>query len=85
MRQKGKLFHAQRSKRIDNPFGRVSSATFSADSTLVAAGFTESYIRLWSTKGDKLRALRSDFDMSEVKDRMLHSFFFCSFGKLKFL
>jgi hypothetical protein len=83
MRQKGKLFHVQRSERTDDPFGRVSSATFSADSTLVAAGFTESYIRLWSTKGDKLRALRNDFDLSEVKDRTLHFFFL--FGRLNFL
>ncbi|PVG02303.1 WD40 repeat-like protein [Serendipita vermifera] len=51
----------------DAPEG-VSSSTFSADSTLLAAGFSESYIRLWSVKGEKLRALRSDFDLSEVKD-----------------
>jgi len=60
------------SELVDDPFGRVSSATFSADSALVAAGFTESYIRVWSTKGEKLRALRSDFDLSEVKDRTSH-------------
>lgn len=34
----------------------------------MAAGFAESYIRLWSLKGEKLRALRSDFSSSNVKD-----------------
>ncbi|KAG8845780.1 Transcription initiation factor TFIID subunit 5, partial [Serendipita sp. 411] len=51
----------------DAPEG-VSSTAFSADSTLLAAGFQESYIRLWSTRGERLRALRTDFDISEVKD-----------------
>lgn len=46
----------------------VSSSAFSLDSSLLAAGFSESYIRLWSTKGERLKALRSDFDVSEVKE-----------------
>ncbi len=34
----------------------------------MAAGFAESYIRLWSLKGEKLKGLRSDFQSSAVKD-----------------
>jgi len=34
----------------------------------MAAGFAESYIRLWSLKGEKLKGLRSDFQSSGVKD-----------------
>ena len=35
----------------------------------MAAGFSESYIRLWSLKGEKLKGYRSDFQSSQVKDR----------------
>lgn len=38
----------------------------------MAAGFAESYIRLWSLKGEKLKGLRSDFQSSGVKDREFH-------------
>ena len=34
----------------------------------MAVGFAESYIRLWSLKGDKLRGLKSDFDPNSIKD-----------------
>jgi len=34
----------------------------------MAAGFAESYVRLWSLKGEKLKSLRSDFQSSAVKD-----------------
>lgn len=33
---------------------------FSPDITLMAAGFSESYIRLWSLKGEKLKGVRND-------------------------
>lgn len=42
--------------------------TFSSDTTLMAAGFSESYIRLWSLKNEKLKGLRNDFSMSSIKD-----------------
>ncbi|KAF8168182.1 TFIID and SAGA subunit [Crassisporium funariophilum] len=42
--------------------------TFSPDTSLMAAGFAESYIRLWSLKGEKLKGLRSDFSSSAIKD-----------------
>jgi len=34
----------------------------------MAAGFSESYIRLWSLKNEKLKGLRNDFSMSSIKD-----------------
>lgn len=34
----------------------------------MAAGFNESYVRIWSLKGDKLRGMRSDFNPSSIKD-----------------
>nr|GAT44129.1 TFIID and SAGA subunit [Mycena chlorophos] len=42
--------------------------TFSQDTSLMAAGFAESYVRLWSLKGEKLRGLRSDFGSNTIKD-----------------
>ncbi|KAL1681524.1 WD40-repeat-containing domain protein [Schizophyllum commune] len=42
-------------------------ATFSQDTSLMAAGFAESYVRLWSLNGEKLRGLRNDIP-SHVKD-----------------
>ncbi|KAH7883518.1 TFIID and SAGA subunit [Phlebopus sp. FC_14] len=41
---------------------------FSADVTLMAAGFSECYIRLWNLKGEKLTGMRNDFSLSSVKD-----------------
>lgn len=49
----------------------VPCSTFSQDSSLMAAGFTESYIRIWNLKGEKLRGLRSDFDSDSVRDSKL--------------
>ncbi|KAL9715871.1 Transcription initiation factor TFIID subunit 5 [Leucoagaricus gongylophorus] len=42
--------------------------TFSMDTSLMAVGFAESYIRLWSLKGEKLRALRNDFSATNIRD-----------------
>ncbi|RDB29258.1 Transcription initiation factor TFIID subunit 5 [Hypsizygus marmoreus] len=42
--------------------------TFSPDTSLMAAGFAESYIRLWSLKGERLYGMRSDFSSSSIKD-----------------
>ena len=47
---------------------RATASSFSPDISLIAAGFNESYIRLWNLKGEKLRGMRSDFDPAEVKD-----------------
>ena len=53
---------------IKNSPGSIPSCTFSPDSSLMAVGFSESYIRLWNLKGEKLRGLRSDFDSSSIRD-----------------
>ncbi|KIK70910.1 hypothetical protein GYMLUDRAFT_32992 [Collybiopsis luxurians FD-317 M1] len=42
--------------------------TFSQDSSLMAVGFSESYIKLWSLKGEKLRGMRSDFSANSIRD-----------------
>ncbi|KAJ3790917.1 TFIID and SAGA subunit [Lentinula aff. detonsa] len=42
--------------------------TFSQDSSLMAVGFSESYIRLWNLKGEKLRGMRSDFSATSIRD-----------------
>lgn len=44
----------------------LSTVTFSEDSTVMATGSTESYIRLWSLNGKGLRALRTDLTGDEV-------------------
>ncbi|CAE6432688.1 unnamed protein product [Rhizoctonia solani] len=46
----------------------MTCAGFSQDSTLMSVGFSESYIRLWNLKGEKLRGMRSDFQVTGVKD-----------------
>lgn len=46
----------------------LTSCRFSPDLSLVAAGFEESFVQVWSTKGESLRGLRSDFKLSEVRD-----------------
>lgn len=55
-------------KAADGSLDSVPCVTFSQDTSLMAAGFTESYIRLWSLKGEKLKGYRSDFQSSQVKD-----------------
>jgi transcription initiation factor TFIID subunit 5 len=51
-------------------------STFSPDMSLMAAGFAESYIRIWSLKGDKLKGLRSDFQASSIRDcEPIHQFY----------
>jgi transcription initiation factor TFIID subunit 5 len=47
---------------------RVPCATFSQDNSLMATGFSEGYVRLWSLKNEKLKGMRSDFQASSVKD-----------------
>ncbi|SHO76905.1 Similar to S.cerevisiae protein TAF5 (Subunit (90 kDa) of TFIID and SAGA complexes) [Malassezia sympodialis ATCC 42132] len=47
----------------------LTSSTFSSDLTLMAAGFEESYVQVWSLKGEPVRELRSDFNLSSIRDR----------------
>ncbi|GAA5873428.1 hypothetical protein JCM1840_007380 [Sporobolomyces johnsonii] len=44
----------------------LSTVSFSEDSSIMAAGFGESYIRLWSLTGKGLKALRTDLKGDEV-------------------
>ncbi|BGP16771.1 hypothetical protein JCM10213_002164 [Rhodosporidiobolus nylandii] len=44
----------------------LTTTSFSADSSLLAGGFSESYIRLWSLTGKGLKALRVDLNGDEV-------------------
>ncbi|KDN43214.1 WD40 repeat-like protein [Tilletiaria anomala UBC 951] len=46
----------------------LTCSVFSHDTSMMAAGFEESYVQVWSLKGETLRGLRSDFDLSEVRD-----------------
>ncbi|KAI9065830.1 TFIID and SAGA subunit [Trametes sanguinea] len=46
----------------------IPCCEFSPDTSLLAAGFSESYVRLWSLKGEKLKGLRSDFQSSSIRD-----------------
>lgn len=41
---------------------------FSPDITLMAAGFSESYIRLWSLKGEKLRGSRNNKSVDSARN-----------------
>lgn len=43
----------------------------------MAAGFSESFIRIWSLKGEKLTGYRSDFQSSSVKDGELKPYNDC--------
>lgn len=47
----------------------LTCSSFSPDLTLMAAGFEESYVQLWSLKGEPLRELESDFNLSAIRDR----------------
>lgn len=40
----------------DNPIFRMNCLVISDDSTLVAGGFSESYIKIWHLKGKKLKS-----------------------------
>ncbi|KAI8990535.1 TFIID and SAGA subunit [Trametes punicea] len=46
----------------------IPCCEFSPDTSLLAVGFSESYIRLWSLKGEKLNGYRSDFQPSSIRD-----------------
>lgn len=48
---------------------RLCTSAISEDTTLLAGGFSESYIRLWDTRGPRLTAARSDFDPDKIKTR----------------
>lgn len=47
----------------------LTCSSFSTDLTLMAAGFEESYVQVWSLKGEPLRELESDLNLSAIRDR----------------
>lgn len=46
----------------------LACSTFSEDVSLMAAGFEESYVQVWSLKGEPLRGLRGGLSLSSVRD-----------------
>jgi len=47
-------------------FFRVTSACFSEDATLLAVGFQDSGIRVWSLTKQKLRSMKTGEELNEV-------------------
>lgn len=57
---------------------RLSTVSFSEDSSIMAAGFGESYIRLWSLTGKGLKQLRTDLkgdEVGKIHDGTYHQLF----------
>ncbi|KAJ1026640.1 hypothetical protein NDA13_004013 [Ustilago tritici] len=46
----------------------ITCSTFSDDITLMAAGFEESFVQVWSLKGEKLRGIRGNPNLSSIRD-----------------
>ncbi|KAF9286139.1 Transcription initiation factor TFIID subunit 5 [Mortierella alpina] len=51
-----------------NASENINCVAVSEDATLMAAGFSESYVRLWSLTGEKLRGFRSNFNPAHIND-----------------
>ncbi|KAF9107522.1 Transcription initiation factor TFIID subunit 5 [Mortierella sp. AM989] len=51
-----------------NAHENINCVAVSEDATLMAAGFSESYVRLWSLNGEKLRGFRSNFNPAHIND-----------------
>ncbi|KAI1316959.1 Transcription initiation factor TFIID subunit 5 [Mortierella claussenii] len=51
-----------------NAHENINCVAVSEDATLLAAGFSESYVRLWSLTGEKLRGFRSNFNPAHIND-----------------
>ncbi|KAF9915432.1 Transcription initiation factor TFIID subunit 5, partial [Linnemannia zychae] len=46
----------------------INCVAVSEDATMMAAGFSESYVRLWSLNGEKLRGFKSNFNPALIND-----------------
>ncbi|CEH13915.1 Transcription initiation factor TFIID, subunit TAF5 (also component of histone acetyltransferase SAGA) [Ceraceosorus bombacis] len=46
----------------------LACSTFSIDSSLMAAGFEDSYVQVWSLKGEPLQPLQGNIDLTKVSD-----------------
>ena len=47
----------------------LNCLTMTEDASLIAGGFSESFIKIWSLKGEKLRGLRNTVNPAHVNDR----------------
>jgi transcription initiation factor TFIID subunit 5 len=59
-------------------FVSLNCLTMSEDSSLIAGGFSESYVKIWSLKGEKLRSLKSNITPAKVNDCKT----FCTFYRV---
>jgi len=60
--------HCCRWETAANALCSLTCSTFSADASLMAAGFEESYVQVWSLKGEPLRGLKENFEQSNIRD-----------------
>ncbi|KAG0055098.1 Transcription initiation factor TFIID subunit 5 [Gryganskiella cystojenkinii] len=51
-----------------NAHKSINCVAVSEDTTMMAAGFSESYVRIWSLKGEKLRGFKSNFNPAHIND-----------------
>ena len=51
-----------------NAHENINCVAVSEDATMMAAGFSESYVRLWSLNGEKLRGFRNNFNPAHIND-----------------
>ncbi|KAK3814303.1 MAG: WD40-repeat-containing domain protein [Benniella sp.] len=51
-----------------NAHESINCIAVTEDATLMAAGFSESYVRLWSLNGEKLRGFKSNFNPAHIND-----------------
>ncbi|KAI0244369.1 Transcription initiation factor TFIID subunit 5 [Massospora cicadina] len=51
-----------------NTFGSLNTVSISDDLKFLAAGFSDSYIKLWSLRGDTLRGLKGNFNPTMVNE-----------------
>ncbi|KAK9760044.1 Transcription initiation factor TFIID subunit 5, partial [Basidiobolus ranarum] len=51
-----------------NTSGSLNCVSMTEDVSLVAGGFSESYIKIWSLKGEKLKGFRSNFNPAHIND-----------------
>lgn len=46
----------------------MNCLSISEDTSLIAGGFSESYVKVWSLKGEKLRGLKNNINPAHVND-----------------
>ncbi|KAI8578790.1 hypothetical protein K450DRAFT_245543 [Umbelopsis ramanniana AG] len=51
-----------------NTHDSLNCISMSEDSSLIAGGFSESYVKIWSLKGEKLRSLKNNITPAKVND-----------------